>query len=43
MADTDSAKAAGVLGLKSWSGLAFKRPPLIDLGSPTEPKRSLRN
>lgn len=32
LADTDYAKAAGVLGLKTWSGLSFNKEPLIDIG-----------
>lgn len=32
LADTEYFKAASVLGLKSWSGLSFNQPPLVDLG-----------
>lgn len=32
LADTDYAKAARALGLKSWSGLTFNKSPLIDVG-----------
>ncbi len=32
LADTDYFKAANVLGLKSWSGLLFSKPPLVDIG-----------
>jgi len=32
LADTDYAKAATALGLKTWSGLAFNQEPLIDIG-----------